>query len=910
MDKVIFVDEDLNAIEHYGILRRSGRYPWGSGDNAETPADRSKSFLDWLKSMLGQGLTEQQVAEGVGMTTTQLRETKSIAIAEKKAADVAFAQRLKDKQYSNVAIAKRMGIGESQVRNLLKPGADDKSVILNTVTNALRDNVDKKEFLDVGKGVETQLDISKEKLTQALAILQDEGYEVHKVKVPQLGNPGKETTFKVLCKEGVTQKEAWLNRDRIQQLSDVYSNDGGRTAANIVPPLSLDPDRVAINYAEYDAKGNPTLGGAQADGVLYIRPGVEDVSIGANQYAQVRVKVGDGHYLKGMAVYKDDLPDGVDVVFNTNKTRDKNPNKLDVMKKLEDDPENPFGSSIKRQLKDEDHFAKTGEEKLTSTMNILYEEGDWDNWSRTLSSQMLSKQHTKLAKQQLDELYQRKQSELDEIMALDNPVVKRMLLEKFSDSADGAAIHLKAAGMPGQSTHVLMPVPKMKPTEIYAPNFENGERVVLIRHPHGGVFEIPELTVNNRQPDAKKLLGSGKDAVGINPKVAEQLSGADFDGDTVLVIPNSRGQIKTAPVLKQLEGFDPKAAYPKFDGMPIMKNKQTQMGMISNLITDMTILGAKQDEIARAVKHSMVVIDAEKHELNYKQSAKDNGIAQLREKYLGKADKGATTIVSRAGGKKYIPELREARIGEGGRINPETGERNYVPTGKKTRRGTDKLVKVKNLSPEAAAAEGVKDDAYRLVSDSSTPVEKIYANHSNRMKAMANTARKESLSVKDIPYNPSARRVYKKEVDSLESKYAIALRNKPKERQAQVVGDTLYRARLRDNPDMDDDQKKKVKRQSMATARHRVGADRQRIQFTEKEWEAVQAGAVSKTRLKKYFEESDLDQIKELATPRSSLKMTPAKISRARTMAARGYTQAEIAAQLGVGLTTLKEGLK
>ena len=68
---------------------------------------------------------------------------------------------------------------------------------------------------------------------------------------------------------------------------------------------------------------------------------------------------------------------------------------------------------------------------------------------------------------------------------------------------------------------------------------ENGERVVLIRHPHGGTFEIPELTVNNKNPDARKIVGTIKsqDAIGIHHKVAEHLSGADFDGDTVLVIP-------------------------------------------------------------------------------------------------------------------------------------------------------------------------------------------------------------------------------------------------------------------------------------------------------------------------------------------------------------------------------------
>lgn len=905
MKPFVITEEELdnNELKHYGILRRSGRYPWGSGDNV---ADRSKGFLDWFKSMLDRGLTAQEAAEGIGMTTTQIREAKTIAIAEKKASDVAMAHRLKEKGLSNVEIGKRLGVGEGTVRNLLKPGADDKARIIATTTSILRDSVEKKDFVDVGKGVEVSLGISKEKLGVALAILKDEGYNVHTVKETQLGT-GKETNFKVLTKPEITQNEVWKNRDKIEQWNiDHYSDDGGRTAFGILPPMPIDPSRVAVNYAED--------GGIDADGVLYVRPGVEDVSFGAKNYAQVRVQVGDGHYMKGMAVYKDDLPDGVDIVFNTNKTREKAPDKMDVFKALKDDPDNPFGAVIKRQIIDEDHFKKTGEERLSSSMNILNEEGDWDTWSRTLSTQMLTKQHHKLAQQQLDVYYERKANDLEEIMAMNNPVIKRMMLDQFADSADSASVHMKAAGFPGQSTHVLLPIDpkKMKVTEVYAPNFENGERVVLIRHPHGGVFEIPELVVNNRNPTAKALLGQAKDAIGINAKVAEQLSGADFDGDTVLVIPNSRGQVKTAPALKELKDFDPKASYPKYDGMKIMKNTGTQMGLISNLITDMTILGASQEEIAAAVRHSMVVIDAEKHELNWKQSEKDNGIRNLREKYLGKANRGASTLISKASGDVRVPEYRLARKEEGGPINPETGEKIYVPTGRKNRSGSDKTVKVQRLSPQAAQLEGRRDDAFELTSKPITPVEKVYATHSNKMKALANTARKEMLATQNIPYNPSARRVYQREVDSLNAKLNVALKNKPLERQAQIVGNTIYRQKVQANPNMTDDEKKKAKSQALAQARARTGAKGQktRVIFSEKEWEAVQAGAISNNRLQELINNADLDEVKKLAAPRTALTMTSTKLNRARAMQNAGYTQAEIANALGVGLTTLKEGLK
>src|SRR6185295_8243102 len=110
---------------------------------------------------------------------------------------------------------------------------------------------------------------------------------------------------------------------------------------------------------------------------------------------------------------------------------------------------------------------------------------------------------------------------------------------------------LKAAALPRQSTKVLLPVPSMKENEIYIPSLNNGDRVALVRFPHAGPFEIPQLTVNNRNREARSLLGTDAvDTVGVHHKVAERLSGADFDGDTVLVIPNHSGLVKSAAPLE------------------------------------------------------------------------------------------------------------------------------------------------------------------------------------------------------------------------------------------------------------------------------------------------------------------------------------------------------------------------
>lgn len=888
-------------LAHYGVKRRSGRYPWGSGQD---PHQHSGDLLSTIKDLKAKGLSETEIAKGLGMTTTQLRAQKSIAKNEKRKADVAMVARLKEKGMSNTAIGRRMGINESSVRALLDPTLKERAGSTEALAKELKKQVGKDGLLDVGLGVEVNMGVTSTKMKTATAMLEAEGYHVHKVKVQQQ-TTGKFTEMKVLVPPGMDYKTVLAKRGEIKA-PGVNIEDRGRTVYGIEKPTAVSSKRLKVRYGPE--------GGSDMDGVIELRRNVKDLSLGGSNYAQVRISVDGTHFLKGMAMYSDDLPKGYDIRFNTNKKP--TGNKLDALKPMKEDPANPFGAVIRRQM----HYEVNGKKKL-SAINIVNDEGTWGDWSKTLSSQFLSKQPVSLAKQQLKAARDKRKAEFEEIMALTNPSVKKKLLQSFADSVDSDAVDLKAASLPRQASQVILPVPKMKTTEVYAPNFKHGEKVVLVRHPHGGRFEIPELTVNNKNPHARKAIGTKvKDAIGIHPKVAERLSGADFDGDSVLCIPNNSGKVKTSPALKGLNGFDPKAMYPEYPGMKLMTSKQTQlkMGEVSNLITDMTIKGATQSEIARAVRHSMVVIDAEKHHLNYKQSEIDNGIAALKKKYQGRANAGASTLISRASSTAYVPDRKPRSASKGGGIDKKTGRKVWEETGKTYKKpvfGEDGETIVgwkteKSILKSKKLAE--TNDAFSLVSKDGSTIETVYANHSNELKAMANEARKATLSIPSVRKNPQAAKTYAPEVKSLKAKVNEALRNKPRERQAQVLADAVVRAKKQADPTLakDKERLKKVRRQALAEARSRTGAGKKPFSITPREWQAIQEGAVSQAALNKVLELADESVVRELATPRSQPKVSSSMVSRAKAMSSRGKTAAEIAEALGISTTSVHRALE
>ena len=895
-----------DELMHYGTPRHSGRYPWGSGEN---PYQSSTGLYGMAKQLKSQGMSDKEIAESFGMSTREYKSAYSNAKNEVRAANRAEALRLKDKGYSNTAIGKRMGVNESTVRSWMDEDIAERSSISKNTAKALKSAVDDKKYIDIGGGVENQMGISRTALDNAVKMLKDEGYTVHYIQTEQLGT-GHKTSIKVLAPPDTTYSEVWNHKADIE-FPGFHSEDKGRTIDKIGKPVSISSKRIKINYAEE--------GGKDKDGVIELRRGVDDISLGKAKYAQVRIAVDGTHYLKGMAMYRDDMPDGVDIIFNTNKAKgtpmlgEKDNSVLKPMKK---DQDNPFGATIKGErelILAQRYYTDKNGKRQQSAINIVNEEGDWNTWRKSLSSQMLSKQSPMLAKKQLKLAYDLKQDEFDSIMKLENPVIRQQLLDKFADGCDSASVHLKAAGLPRQASKVILPFPSMKENEVYAPSFRDGEEVVLIRYPHGGTFEIPRLKVNNKVPDAKKTLHNAQDAIGINAKVAERLSGADFDGDTVLVIPTSTAKIKTSKPLDGLKDFDPQRDYKAYPGMPEVKgsgfNKQQQMGNVSNLITDMTIKGATPDELARAVRHSMVIIDAEKHNLNYKQSAIDNNIAELKKKYQGGSNRGASTIISRASATAYVPVRKEItntkymtddekkRYSKGEKIYRETGE-TYIS--KKTGK------EVKRISKSTKMAE--TSDANTL--SSGYLIETVYSEHANKLKALANKARAESRSTDYIPYSKEAHIKYKDQVDSLNSKLNIALKNRPLERKAQLVANAKVKNVYAANPDMDSDDLKKLKGRCLTEARLQTGASKQQIKIEPKEWEAIQAGAISTNKLKSIVQNSDLDILKQLAMPREMRGVTPAQESRIKVLESRGYTLAEIADAVGVSTGTITDVLQ
>ena len=950
---------DDEFIEHYGMPRRSGRYPWGSGDE---PYQHSRDFLGRVEEMRKDGFTytdpetgkkytgDNAIAKSMGYSSTDFGTVYAIAKDERRADQVATAKRLKEKEGMNTSeIGRKMGINESTVRSLLNSESEYRMKQARETANFLKKRLDESSngMLDVGVGVDRELNISKEKLDQALFILQAEhGCDVYGGRFAQVTNKGQMTTQKVLCKPGTKHSDIY-ELDKIDTVKEYISRDGGDTfEKKFHYPESMDSKRLMIRYKED--------GGIDKDGLVELRPGVKDLSLGESRYSQVRIMVDGKKYIKGMAAYGDpkDFPDGVDVIFNTNKS--KSVSKLDVLKDIKSDPDNPFGALVKEKGGQYWYDDPTTGKKKLGLINKTREEGDWTEWKDALPSQFLSKQSLSMAKKQLDIAKADKQAEFDDIMSLNNPTIKKYYLNKFAQSCDSAAVHMKAAALPGQKYHVILPITSMSEKEVFAPGYKDGSKLALIRYPHGGTFEIPIVTVNNKNKEALKMIGKTSiDAIGINSKVAERLSGADFDGDTVMCIPthdrSGKVKITSTRALDGLVGFDPKMEYGGekkigSDGKEhyyrngveykIMKKTDTEMGRISNLINDMTLAGADEDKLARAVRHSMVVIDAEKHKLDYKASEKDNNIAALRKEYQAHIDSngrvrygGASTLISRATGEYDVvkrqgnpkinikgKEWYDPSRPEGALIYKTADDAEYTIT--RTNKRTGETTQVTKTRTQKSTKMAETDDANTLVSQYRHPMELVYADYANSMKAMANKARVEMVNTGKIAYNREAKREYQKEVYSLMEKLKNAELNTVRERTANRMAAATVNAKKKTAEDAGEKIKnkdlQKAGQQALTKYREEVGSVSRRdrnININDREWEAIQKGAITESILKRILNNADPDVLRQKAMPKRTSAMSDAQIARAKAMSA-SYTIQQIADKLGVSKSTVSKYLK
>jgi predicted transcriptional regulator len=325
---------------------------------------------------------------------------------------------------------------------------------------------------------------------------------------------------------------------------------------------------------------------------------------------------------------------------------------------------------------------------------------------------------------------------------------------------------------------------------------------------------------------------------------------------------------------------------------------------------------------------AQLIIDAEKHKLNWRGAEEEYRISELHEKYQGKKRGGAVTIVSKASGEYDVPEGEEYYD-----IDPKTGAKIPKYTGKKrvyfTREDDTKYYK--DLLPKQAGYDpNAKDvtqkstkmaetsDANTLVSPYKYRIETIYANYANQCKALANEARKESLVKKETPYSKQAADTYKEEVAHLTELIENSKVNAALERLAQrsakvIIDERIAKYPERYNKKTPDGKKHISKLKNQVTNQQRKIVSKQRpFDITPREWEAIEAGALHKSDVKEIINRANSDQVKKYAMPKNTdySTLSPANLAHARAMINSGYTQADVAASFNISPSTLSKLLR
>ena len=929
-----------------------------SGIKKET--DLAKACGCIKKDRKGNPLLDKN-GETIG-NTTEFRIKYQTELHAWKKDRAAKAQAMLDKGMTKKAVAQEFGIRDSTLTSWLNPKSLERVNKAQEVADFLEKQVNEKKMIEVGSSVEREFNCSPTKWREALQILTGKGYQVLGGRVPQATNPGRKTTLSVLATPDEKWSDIYNHPEKIQSIKDYIVREGPDGKDVIQKkwqyPAAMDSSRLMIRYKDdLDENGHT---GIERDGTIEIRRNVPDLDLKGSHYAQVRIMVnedGEKKYLKGMAHYSDHMPDGIDVIFNTNKTRDRAGN---VLKKIKKDPNNPFGALLKEKGGQYTYTdPETGETKL-GLINKTRHEGDWEEWNRSLPSQFLAKQPMALINKQLGLAIEDKKAEYADILKITNPTVKKSLLIDFADGCDADAVQMQAASLPRQRYQVILPVPTLSDNEVYAPNFKDGETLALIRFPHQGIFEIPILKVNNRNPQGREMMGENPmDAIGLNKKNADILSGADFDGDTVMCVPcndpkYSDTRIMNRPPLAGLDDFDPKIEYAahheekriekvrkkdrygnyEYDdnGKPVYEEKEVthcfdknghefklmtrtgfEMGNVSNLMMDMTLKGADDDDLAMVARHAQVVIDAEKHHLDWKRSERENHILEMKKKYQerfddedGKVHYGASTLITRA--KSPTQVVKPTGVPH---IDPETGKLVYNEKQLEPQIYKDKKTgKEKVRMEDANLLDTVFDkggNALDLVYDRNNPKEIAYARYSNMLKAMANEARKEYLATGDIDFNKQAEAQYHEESKRLLSELMISEMNAPREKMAQLYAQAIKLSLMRDNPDMTKKELAKAANNALAEGRVRFGASRHKIDISPKEWEAIQAGAINKTNLSKILKYADSDKVRQYATPKDTVSLTTGQKARILAALNSGRSAALLAEQYNVSVSTINK---
>jgi DNA-binding CsgD family transcriptional regulator len=149
-------------------------------------------------------------------------------------------------------------------------------------------------------------------------------------------------------------------------------------------------------------------------------------------------------------------------------------------------------------------------------------------------------------------------------------------------------------------------------------------------------------------------------------------------------------------------------------------------------------------------------------------------------------------------------------------------------------------------------------------------------------------------------------RLNEAEKNSVRERQAMRLANaevKAKKDAAEAAGSELTAKEIR-----------KYNQQALTKYRQQVGSVSRRersIKISDREWEAIQAGAITENKLKRILANADVDELRQRATPRDSRVLSTAQSNRIKNLNATGkYTIAEIADQLGVSTSTVKKYLK